>query len=144
MEEQSKKFKINKKELMRTIKFTLFSISAGVIQIVSSFLLKLLILDKLIPSDATIRFITEQPLETFIAETVGLALSIIWNFNRKFTFKAANNVPIAMLLAFAFYVPFYPFQTWYIATVEKSLIHIGDWGFVIAQVTVMVINFVLE
>ena len=49
-----------------------------------------------------------------------------------------------MLLAFAFYVPFYPFQTWYIATVEKSLIHIGDWGFVIAQVTVMVINFVLE
>ena len=146
MEEQSKKFKINKKELMRTIKFTLFSISAGVIQIVSSFLLKLLILDKLIPSDATIRFITEQPLETFIAETVGLALSIIWNFtfNRKFTFKAANNVPIAMLLAFAFYVPFYPFQTWYIATVEKSLIHIGDWGFVLAQVTVMVINFVLE
>lgn len=146
MEEQSKKFKINKKELMRTIKFTLFSISAGVIQIVSSFLLKLLILDKLIPSDATIRFITEQPLETFIAETVGLALSIIWNFtfNRKFTFKAANNVPIAMLLAFAFYVPFYPFQTWYIATVEKSLIRIGDWGFVIAQVTVMVINFVLE
>lgn len=138
--------KINKKEFLRAVKFTLFSISAGVIQIISSFLLKLLILDRIIPADKTIHFIIEQPLETFIAETVGLALSIIWNFtfNRKFTFKAANNVPVAMLLAFVFYVPFYPFQTWYIAAVEKSLANIGDWGFVIAQITVMIINFVLE
>lgn len=138
--------KINKKELLRAVKFVLFSISAGVIQIISSFLLKLLILDRIIPADKTIHFIIEQPLETFIAETVGLALSIIWNFtfNRKFTFKAANNVPVAMLLAFVFYVPFYPFQTWYIAAVEKSLANIGDWGFVIAQITVMIINFVLE
>lgn len=138
--------KINKKEFLRAVKFTLFSISAGVIQIISSFLLKLLILDRIIPADKTINFIIEQPLETFIAETVGLALSIIWNFtfNRKFTFKAANNVPVAMLLAFVFYVPFYPFQTWYIAAVEKSLANIGEWGFVIAQITVMIINFVLE
>ena len=138
--------KINKKEFLRAVKFTLFSISAGVIQIISSFLLKLLILDRIIPADKTIHFIIEQPLETFIAETVGLALSIIWNFtfNRKFTFKAANNVPVAMLLAFVFYVPFYPFQTWYIAAVEKSLANIGEWGFVIAQITVMIINFVLE
>ena len=138
--------KINKKEFLRAVKFTLFSISAGGIQIISSFLLKLLILDRIIPADKTIHFIIEQPLETFIAETVGLALSIIWNFtfNRKFTFKAANNVPVAMLLAFVFYVPFYPFQTWYIAAVEKSLANIGEWGFVIAQITVMIINFVLE
>ncbi len=138
--------KINKKEFLRAVKFTLFSVSAGVIQIISSFLLKLLILDRIIPADKTIHFIIEQPLETFIAETVGLALSIIWNFtfNRKFTFKAANNVPVAMLLAFVFYVPFYPFQTWYIAAVEKSLANIGEWGFVIAQITVMIINFVLE
>jgi len=146
MEEQTKKLKINKKELLRTVKFTLFSISAGVIQIVSSLLLKLLILEKFIPNDATIFYITELNKNTFIADTVGLALSILWNFtfNRKFTFKAANNVPIAMLLAFAFYIPFYHFQIWYIDTIEKCLVNIGDWAFVIALGTCMIINFILE
>ena len=138
---------INKKELWRALKFTLFSISAGAIQIASSFLLKLLILDKVLPNpDKSIIFITPQPLSTFIADTVGLALSVLWNFtfNRKFTFKAANNVPIAMLLAFVFYIPFYPFQIWYVATIEKELQSIGDWGFIIGTITCMIINFVLE
>ncbi len=146
MNEAPKKININKKEIWRAVKYLLFSTSAGVIQMVSALLLKLVILDWCIPKDATIHFIVEQPLETFIAETVALALSVLWNvtFNRKFTFKAANNVPIAMLLAFVFYIPFYPFQTWYIATVEKSLSNIGDWGFIIAQGTCMIINFVLE
>ena len=121
MEEQTKKFKVNKKELMRAIKFTLFSISAGVIQMVSSLLLKLLILDHFIPEDASFVYMVELNTNTFIADTIGLALSILWNFtfNRKFTFKAANNVPVAMLLAFVFYIPFYHFQIWYIATIEK-------------------------
>ena len=137
---------INKKEVWRAVKFTLFSISAGAIQIVSSLLLKLVILDRVMNPDATMVFIIEQPTSTFIADTVGLALSILWNFtfNRKFTFKAANNVPIAMLLAFLFYVPFYPFQIWYVPMVEKGLAHIGDWGFIIGLGTCMIINFVLE
>lgn len=143
---EENKRKINKKEILQAVKFTLFSISAGVIQMVSALVLKLVILDKCIPESATVHFITDLALDTFIADTVGLALSILWNFtfNRKFTFKAANNVPIAMLLAFAFYVPFYPFQIWYIDAVEKSLVNIGDWAFVIAQGTCMIINFVLE
>ena len=146
MEEKQKKIKINKKELMRTIKFTLFSISAGVIQMVSSLLLKLLILDNFIPEDASFVYMVELNTNTFIADTIGLALSILWNFtfNRKFTFKAANNVPIAMLLAFVFYIPFYHFQIWYIDTIEKCLVNIGDWGFVIALGTCMIINFILE
>lgn len=146
MEEKTRKPKINKKELLRTIKFTLFSISAGVIQMVSSLLLKLLILDKFIPEDASFHYMVDLNTNTFIADTIGLALSIIWNFtfNRKFTFKAANNVPKAMLLAFLFYVPFYHFQIWYIDTIEKCLVNIGDWGFVIALGTCMIINFVLE
>ena len=137
--------KFNKKELWRAVKYTLFAISAGVIQIVSSLALKA-ILSRFMDESQTMIFIHEMPTSSFIAETVGLALSIIWNFtfNRKFTFKAANNVPVAMLLAFLFYVPFYPFQTWYIAVVESKLVNIGFWGFVIAQGTVMVINFVLE
>lgn len=137
--------KITKKEVWRAVKYTLFAISAGVIQIVSSLALKA-ILDTFMDESQTMMFIHEMAISSFIAETVGLALSIIWNFtfNRKFTFKAANNVPIAMLLAFLFYVPFYPFQTWYIAVVESKLVKIGFWGFVIAQGTVMIINFVLE
>lgn len=146
MDEENKKPRINKKELLRTVKFTLFSISAGVIQMVSSLLLKLLILEKFIPADASFYYIIELNTNTFIADTVGLVLSILWNFtfNRKFTFKAANNVPIAMLLAFVFYIPFYHFQIWYIDTIEKCLVNIGDWGFVIALGTCMIINFILE
>lgn len=134
------------KELWRAIKFTLFSISAGVIQIVSSFLLKFVIIDRVMDPNAMMTFIIEQPTSTFIADTVGLALSIIWNFtfNRKFTFKAASNVPVAMLLAFLFYVPFYPFQIWYVPMVEQGLSSIGGWGYVIGLVTCMVINFALE
>lgn len=134
------------KELWRAVKFTLFSISAGAIQLISSLLLKLVIIDRLISPNATMMFITEQPTSTFIADTVGLALSVLWNFtfNRKFTFKAASNVPVAMLLAFLFYVPFYPFQIWYVATIESALVNIGDWGYIIGLATCMIINFVLE
>ena len=138
--------KLNKKEIWRAVKFLLFSISAGVIQFVSSTLLKLVILDRVMEPNAQITFIIPQDTSTFIADTVGLALSVLWNFtfNRKFTFKAASNVPIAMLLAFVFYIPFYPFQIWYVATIEQSLASIGDWGFIIGLGTCMIINFVLE
>ena len=139
-----KRITINK-ELWRAIKFTLFSISAGAIQIISSTILKL-VLDSVIDTNATVVFIRQQPTSTFVADTVGLALSIIWNFtfNRKFTFKAASNVPLAMALAFLFYVPFYPFQTWYVPMVEENLASIGFWGYLIGLGTCMIINFVLE
>ena len=137
---------INKKEVWRAVKFTLFSISAGVIQAVSSLILKLVVIDRVMDPQATMKFIIEQPTSTFIADTVGLALSVLWNFtfNRKFTFKAANNVPIAMLLAFVFYIPFYPFQIWYVAMVEHGLQAIGSWGYIVGLGTCMIINFVLE
>ena len=87
---------------------------------------------------------------TFIATTVALVLSILWNFtlNRKFTFKAANNLPLAMVLAFCFYIPFYPFQTWYVGTIEQELFKYtatdAVWPGLIAEGTVMIINFCLE
>lgn len=87
-------------------------------------------------------------LVTFISTTVALCASILWNFtfNRKFTFKDAGNVPKAMLLAFLFYVPFYPFQTWYVHTIKSLLVDaIGvDGAGIIAEGTVMIINFALE
>lgn len=135
--------KIKNKEALRTIKYTLFMISAGAIQFIVSTVLKL-ILDATV-EESKIFFIKEFILSTFIADTVGLLLSIIWNFtfNRKYTFKAANNVPIAMALALLFYVPFYPFQIWYVDMVEVQL-DIGIWGYLIGLVSCMILNGVLE
>lgn len=135
--------KIQNKEARRAIKYALFMISAGVIQFVVSTVLKL-ILDATV-TESKIFFIKEFILSTFIADTVGLLLSIVWNFtfNRKFTFKAANNVPIAMALALLFYVPFYPFQIWYVDMVEVQM-NIGIWGYLIGLISCMIINGVLE
>lgn len=119
--------------------------AAGIIQ-----LALFSILQAVIPqSGKTIRFIVEDmDLVTFISTTVALCASILWNFtfNRKFTFKDAGNVPKAMLLAFLFYVPFYPFQTWYVHTIKSLLVDaIGvDGAGIIAEGTVMIINFALE
>ena len=138
---------MNKKEVWRAIKFTLFSISAGVIEIGSASLLQYVILNRFIDSSATVHFIIDFGASEFIAATVGLALSILWNFtfNRKFTFKAASNVPVAMLLAFVFYIPFYPFKIWYVDAINKALEpSIGGAAFIIAEGTSMIINFVLE
>ena len=84
------------KELLRTIKFTLFSLSAGVIEI-SLFEL----LDKL----------TNMPY--WPCYLIALVASVIWNFtlNRNFTFKSANNVPIAMFKVFCYYLVFTPVTT---------------------------------
>lgn len=142
-EKQAKKEK--RKGVMQFVKYALCAASAGIIQ-----LALFSILQAAIPAtDKTIRFIVEDiELVAFIATTVALCASIIWNFtfNRKFTFKDAGNVPKAMVLAFLFYVPFYPFQTWYVCTIKKLLLeHMNeDLAGIIAEGTVMIINFALE
>lgn len=142
-EKNAKKEK--RKGVMQFIKYALCAASAGIIQIVL-----FSILQAVIPSNGkTIHFIVEDmDLVTFISTTVALCASILWNFtfNRKFTFKDAGNVPKAMVLAFLFYVPFYPFQTWYVHTIKSLLVDaIGvDGAGIIAEGTVMIINFALE
>ncbi|HAT83580.1 MAG TPA: hypothetical protein DCS37_01570 [Clostridiales bacterium] len=142
-EKNAKKEK--RKGVMQFIKYALCAASAGIIQIVL-----FSILQAVMPSNGkTIHFIVEDmDLVTFIATTVALCASILWNFtfNRKFTFKDAGNVPKAMILAFLFYVPFYPFQTWYVHTIKSLLVGaIGtDGAGIIAEGTVMIINFALE
>ena len=81
------------KETLRAIKFALFSISAGIIQIVSFTLLNEL-----------------TPLPEHISYLIALVLSVLWNFtfNRRYTFQSAGNVPKAMLLVALFYCVFTP------------------------------------
>ena len=113
-----------KKELLRTIKFTLFSISAGVIQTITFELL-----DKVVK------------LDYWISYLVALILSVIWNFtlNRKFTFHSAGNVPLAMLKVAVFYAIFTPLSTWW----GHALTEIG-WNNDLVFVGTMLINFVTE
>ncbi len=121
-----KKMTERKKELLRALKFLLFSISAGVIQI-GSFTIMDLALN----------------LDYVIKSYVAVILSVLWNFtfNRKFTFKSASNVPIAMAKTFLYYLVFAPLS-----------IHLGDmylvktlgWNEILVQAITMVINFVTE
>lgn len=135
----------------QAIKYFLCAASAGLIQFVTFTIMKTAF-DKtgVTTSMGTMWFFSEINKTTFIATTIALGLSVLWNFtlNRKFTFKAANNVPIAMFLAFLFYVPFYPFQTWYVGTIEnainESVGYEASWGAIIAEGTVMLMNGILE
>ena len=113
----------DKKEFLRVLKFTLFSVSAGIIQVVSFALLEIFIKDYWIPY------------------LVSLVLSILWNFtlNRRYTFKSAANVPVAMAKVFGFYLVFTPLSTYLGNLAEGS----GLDDFLILAIT-MVANFVLE
>lgn len=113
----------NKKELLQVLKFTLFSVSAGLIQVGSFAIMEIFIKTYWIP------YLTS------------LLLSIIWNFtlNRKYTFKSANNVPIAMAKVLGFYLVFTPLSTWLGSLAEGA----GAHDFLILALT-MLSNFILE
>ena len=113
-----------KKELIRTVKFVLFSTSAGIIQIVSFALLNELMSWSYWPS-----------------YLISLTLSVLWNFtlNRRFTFQSASNVPIAMAQTAAFYAVFTPASTWLGNLLESAGVH--DW---LVQLIIMCSNLVTE
>ena len=115
-----------KKEIIRTIKFTLFSISAGLIQTVSFTLLNELL-----------------HLEYWISYLIALILSVIWNFtlNRKFTFCSANNVPVAMLKVAYYYAVFTPLSTWWTAVLTGAGF---GWNEYLVLAITMLSNFVTE
>lgn len=112
------------KELIRAAKFTLISISAGIIQIGSFTLMYEL-----------------SGLEYWLSYLVSLLISIIWNFtiNRKVTFKSASNVPKAMAQLLGFYAVFTPVTMFGGQWVEDMGVH----GLIVEAVT-MILNFVLE
>ena len=117
-----------KKELTRTLKFVLFSASAGIIQIGSFTLLNEL-----------------AHLTYWVAYLISLILSVLWNFtlNRKFTFKSANNIPIAMLKVAAYYVVFTPLSTWWTAALTEPAYGVM-WNEYLVVVLTMLVNFITE
>lgn len=118
-----------KQQFIQILKFTLFSASAGVIQLLSTSILH----------EWTGWLVGYY----YIAYTIGLTLSVIWNFtfNRKFTFKAANNVPLAMALVVIYnliiVVP--------LALGGDKLVELWgkDWGILVTAISLL-INFVTE
>ena len=113
-----------KKELIRAVKFTLFSISAGIIQVLSFTLMNEV-------------FAWSYRVCYFTA----LVLSVLWNFtlNRNITFRSASNVPIAMLKVAGYYLVFTPLSTW----AGGALTEFG-WNEYLVLALTMITNFVTE
>ena len=120
-----KKQKLTKRQtIVQVAKFVAFSMGAGIIQIVSY---------------------------TLIHEISGwahwkcylpsLILSVLYNFtvNRRYTFKSATNVPIAMLKVAFYYCIFTPVST-YLGNLAETA---GINNYIIEAVT-MVCNLVTE
>lgn len=112
------------KEFLRAVKFTLFSISAGIIQTLSFTLM-----NEVFAWNYWVCYLT------------ALTLSVVWNFtlNRKFTFQSANNVPIAMLKVAGFYLVFTPLSTW-----GGQLLADLGWNEYIILALSMATNFITE
>ena len=116
---------MNRKELLRSLKFLLFSLSAGIIELGVFSLLNEL---------------TEWSY--WPCYLIALTLSVLWNFtlNRRYTFQSANNVPKAMALVFGFYCVFTPLSTLLGNYLAEGL----HWNEYLVTAINMVANFVLE
>ena len=116
---------MKKKEIIRVVKFTLFSASAGLIQLGAFALLNELL-----------------HLPYWLSYVTALVLSVLWNFtlNRKFTFKSAANVPVAMVKVACYYAVFTPLTGW----LENFYTMTLGWNEYIATILNMLLNFVTE
>ena len=116
---------MNRKEFWRVVKFTLFSISAGAIQMGSFALLNEL-----------------SGWSYWPCYLISLTLSVLWNFtlNRKFTFQSAANVPVAMLKVLGYYLVFAP-----VSTILGNFLAEGlFWNAYLVEFLMMLLNFVTE
>jgi len=123
------------KDQKQALKFTLFSISAGIIQILSYTLL-----------------LEVLKLDAWLAYLVSLILSVVWNFtfNRKYTFYAAADIKKAMLLTLIYYLVFTPVSTLWTAMLTGTNPFVTDeptcaQGVKYAvEIGTMLINFITE
>ena len=116
--------KTSKADLWQIIKFTLFSASAGVIQVASFTVLE-----------------TVFHLPYWPSYLTALILSVLWNFtfNRRYTFRSDADVKRSMLLVGLFYVVFTPLSTWGGDALTKA-----GWNDFLVLALTMLLNFVLE
>ncbi|MEG1519520.1 MAG: GtrA family protein [Clostridia bacterium] len=121
--EKLKKLK-RKQELVRAVKYTLFAASAGVIQ---------LILDTILVAVS---------MKAEWAHLIAIVVSVVWNFtfNRKYTFKSAGNVPVAMLKVAGYNAVFIPLSTWW----TKILTTTCGWSPFVTELFNLIINFLTE
>lgn len=136
---EPEKTKLTKKDnIIMTIKFAFFSAGAGIIQTVSFTLLNELAKRTEIFNFLPEKFINnDYGLFYFIA----LFLSVLFNFtvNRKFTFKSAANIPIAMLKVFGYYCVFTPLSIWWGVALTNA-----GWNEYIVLIMTMLINLSTE
>ncbi len=140
--------KKSKKDIMQFVKFALFSASAGIIQFGSFTLMKEVIIklaffqNLMLEHEGFARIMNNEYGPMYL---IALILSVIWNFtfNRKFTFKSANNIPIAMLKVLAFYAVFTPLST--IAGNYFTAKYAGAFGIdYIVLIVTMLVNMITE
>lgn len=114
-----------KREFLRFLKFTLFSVSAGIIEIVAFTLL------------------TEfTPWGYWACYLPALVLSVVWNFtlNRRYAFRAEGSYTRQMLMALLFYAVFTPIST----LLGDYLADTLGWNGYLVTALNMIANFVLE
>ncbi len=113
------------KDALRAVKFALFSVSAGLIQI-GSFTL----------------FNEVFHWSYWVCYLLSLILSVLWNFtlNRRYTFRSAANVPVAMAKVAAYYAVFTPLSTW----LGNWLVSGLGWNEYLVTALNMILNFVTE
>ena len=113
------------KNVWQAVKFTLFSASAGLIQLISFALLH----DVFKIPDYNACYLPS------------LILSVLWNFtfNRRYTFRSDANIPRAMALVGLYYVVFTPLSTWWGAALTNRA-----WNEELVLIGTMLINFVTE
>lgn len=137
--------KLSKKEnTLQAVKFALFSASAGIIQVVSFEVLTFVFKNV----EATTPF-TKWMFESDygIQYLIALILSVLWNFtvNRKFTFKSATNVPVAMAKVFGYYCVFTPLSTWLgVMATEHFNLGEGTFDTLLVLIPTMLTNMVTE
>lgn len=113
-----------RQDMVQVVKFTLFSASAGIIQALAFTLLSELLRWPYWP-----------------CYLIALVLSVLWNFtlNRRFTFKSANNIPLAMMQVLGYYAVFTPLSTWW----GNALTDLG-WNRYIVLGGTMATNLITE
>ena len=114
-----------RKEFFRFLKFTLFSASAGIIELLCFTLLNEL-----------------TGWGYWACYLPALVLSVVWNFtlNRRYAFRAEGSYARQMLMAFLFYCVFTPVST----LVGDWLADTVGWNEYLVTALNMIANFALE